>query len=133
MLADTQEDLLTWKALIPMGMLTWKAPVTRMMLTWKAQILRKMPTWKALIARGILWMPAWKAPIPRGMLTWKDTSPQGDAELEGSIYPGRGAFSPAPKRFFQLATGSGHQLSQGPLQELGLGTHSRSGIRGWLR
>lgn len=95
---------------------------------WKTSILRKILTWKAL--------------MPVVMLTWKradcqknagdanleGTDPQGNADLEGTIYPGHGAFSPTPEHFFQLPTYAGHQLSQGPLQGLGLRIHTRAAI-----
>lgn len=69
----------------------------------------------------------------QGMPTWKCTIAQGDADLEGTIYPERGAFSPTPEHFFQLPTYTGHQLSQGTLQGLGLGIHTQAGIHGWLQ
>lgn len=58
-------------------------------------------------------------------------SPQGFADLKGTIYPEHGAFFPTTEHLFQLLTYSGQQLGQGPLQGLGLGIHTQAGICGW--
>lgn len=88
-----------WISLVPMRMLIWEAPIVRKMLTWKGTDCQGCAGDANLEGTGPQEVTDLEASDAWEDASLHGTSLQGQAGLEGTIYPGHGPFSLTPEHF----------------------------------